>query len=76
MIQEAANVETPPIRDPINPALAERIAVSISNLTLNQLFSYSAAAAVADSEVSVGLICWTRGRAAGLSLSRMAWNVT
>jgi hypothetical protein len=36
--QEAANVDNPPISEPINPALAERIAVSISNLTLNQLF--------------------------------------
>jgi hypothetical protein len=27
--QEAANVDTPPINEPINPALAERIAVSI-----------------------------------------------
>jgi hypothetical protein len=39
-------------------------------------FRYSAAVAVADLEVSVGLICWACGRAAGLSLSRMAWNVT
>jgi hypothetical protein len=30
--QEAANVDNPPISEPINPALAERIAVSISNL--------------------------------------------
>jgi len=27
--QEAANVDNPPINEPINPALAERIAVSI-----------------------------------------------
>ena len=50
--------------------------VAVMTVQAHQSFSYSATVAVADLEVSVWLSRWTCGRAAGLSFSRMAWNVT